>query len=274
MPTDGRITSDPTANSLNDPLQNATQRRAADFQLPELVRDNPQMPQGARRRQLMRWRVPGAGFIDMYLNPQQLQIQERKVIKRTRTKGGYVVQYWGEELPVLNITGTTGSAGIEGINILRSVYRAEQDAFESVAKTLADRLGSFSIGGSVGGLIGATTTSAAGAAVGNAISGLMGANQSAPLLPTLASLAVAVELFFQGWVFKGYFENFTVTESVSLGPGVFEYSLTFYVTDRRGVRYNWSPWHRSPADQDASGGYKNFRKSDSAVTPPSFKGEA
>lgn len=273
MAVDNRVTPDPSADPINDPLQNATQRRAADFRLPELVRDNPQMPQGTRRRQLMRWRVPGAGFIDMYLNPQQLQIQERKVIKKTRTKGGYVIQYWGEELPVLTINGTTGSAGIEGINILRSIYRAEQDAFESVAKTLADRLGAFSIGGSVGGLIGATTAAAAGQAVGSAISGLMGANQSAPLQPTLASLAVAVELFFQGWVFKGYFENFTVTESTSLGPGVFDYSMTFFVTDRRGNRFNWIGWHRSPADQDSSGRFKNFRHSDSAVTPPSFKGE-
>ena len=58
----------------------------------------------------------------MYINPQQMNIDEKKVIKQQRTKGGYIIQYWGEELTTLNISGTTGSAGVEGINVLYEIY--------------------------------------------------------------------------------------------------------------------------------------------------------
>jgi len=272
MAIDSRVTRDPSTDPINDPLQE-TLNRPGSLESPELVRLHPEAPLARRRRQLIRWRVPGAGFVDMYINPQQMRIQSRKVIRRTRTKGGYVVQYWGEELDTVALSGTTGSAGVEGINILRSVYRAEQDAFQQVSQTLADRLGAFSAGGSIGGLVGSIASGNAGQAAGNAITAFMGGNQSAPLLPTLASLAVSVEMFYQGWVFKGYFENFNVTESVSLGPGVFEYDMTFQVTDRRGTRLNFTGWHRSPADITDSG-FKNYRQSDSSNTPPSFKGEA
>lgn len=241
----------------------------------DLLADNPDLPDGRRRRQLMRWRVPGAGFVDMYINPQQLQTRSRKIITRRRTKGGYVVQYWGEDLDVLTISGTTGASGIEGINILHSVYRAEQEAFESVAQTLADRLGSFSLGGLAGGVKAAAASPAgAGSAINNAIGSMLGSGRNPPLLPTLASMAVAVELYYQGLVYKGYFTDFTVTESVQQGVGVFQYNMTFHVTDKRGIRANFMPWHRSPADVDrATGDRSNYRQADSEHTAPSFGGE-
>jgi|15BtaG_2_1085339.scaffolds.fasta_scaffold00060_8 hypothetical protein len=68
----------------------------------------------------------------MYINPQSFAISEKKLVKADLTKGGYVVQYWGEDLPTIQVNGTTGSAGIEGINILRSIYRHEQTQFRRV----------------------------------------------------------------------------------------------------------------------------------------------
>lgn len=264
---------DPAQDPATDPLRDkGTAAAGSDIQQPAIVANNPQMPEGMRRRQLVRWKVPDIGYVDMYINPQQMSIQEKKVITKRRTKGGYIVQYWGEEFPTINISGTTGAAGVEGINILRDVYRAEQLAFEKVAKSLADRLGSFSISG-VSGVMSAISNP--GRAIGNAIAGLFGTGSTTPpLLPTLASLALAVELYFQGWVFKGYFLDFSVEESVAQGVGVFSYRMTFQATDRRGTRHNFMPWHRSPADIDpVTGRARNLRHSDYETTPLSFNGE-
>ena len=91
-------------------------------------------------RRMLTWRTPHLGYVEMYINPQQLSIQEKKIITPTRTKGGYVVQYAGEDLISIVIRGTTGSGGMEGINVLRSIYRSEQDAFTGMAQALETKL--------------------------------------------------------------------------------------------------------------------------------------
>jgi len=262
----------PAEDPATDPLRDKGNVREGDPRQPAIIANNPQMPNGIRRRQLMRWKVPDLGYVDMYINPQQMNIQEKKIISKRRTKGGYVIQYWGEELATIGINGTTGASGIEGINILRDVYRSEQKAFEKVAKSLTDRLGSFSLGSLGDALSGAMSNP--GRAIGNAIAGLFGSGANPPLLPTLGSLALSVEMYFQGWVFKGYFTDFSIEESVQQGVGVFNYKMTFQVTDRRGVRKNHMPWHRSPSDVDpATGKPINYRRSDYGSTPLTFKGE-
>jgi hypothetical protein len=251
--------------------------RDGDLRLPDIVAENPQTPKGRKSRQLIRWRVPGLGFVDMYINPQQMDIAEKKVIQKQRTKGGYIIQYWGEELTTVRIQGNTGASGIEGINILRKVYRAEQDSFQQVAQMLADRANAFSVGGNIASLITQSTAqssgSAAGRLSGGLITGLLGGNTTPATLPTLGSLAVSVEMYFQGWVFKGFFESFDVQESVSNGVGVYNYTLMFTVLDRRGERSNYMPWHRTPAVFDDVGKPRGFYKSDVDNTPLSFGGE-
>ena len=116
--------------TINDPLNRPVANR--DF----IVQDLTNFPVPNRpavvKREVMTWLVQNRGSVEMYLNPQSLSIDENKRITETRTKGGFVVQYWGEELPKLKINGTTGSSGVEGINILRSVYRAEQVEFAKI----------------------------------------------------------------------------------------------------------------------------------------------
>lgn len=251
--------------------------RQGDLQAPDIIAENPQQPKGARIRQLIRWRVPGLGFVDMYINPQNMDIVEKKVIQKQRTKGGYIVQYWGEELMTIRIAGSTGASGVEGINILRKVYRAEQDSFLQVAQSLADRVNSYTAGGNIANIIaqgaGQSAKDLSGSISGGLITGLLGGGSSPSLLPTLGSLAVSVEMFYQGWVFKGFFEEFTVSENVANGPGVFNYNLNFTVLDRRGVRSNFAPWHRSPATLDTAGNPISYNKSDARATPMSFGGE-
>jgi len=251
-----------------------SQSSSTPIEKPAILRRYPGTPDGKRIRQLIRWRIPAQGYVDMYINPQSLKIDERKIVKHQRTKGGYVVQYWGEELTKLTIDGSTAASGIEGINVLYDVYRAEQNAFQKVAQSMADRLKSFSVGSSVAGMVGSASKQQLGQAVGTAVSGLFGGSSTPPVLPTLGSLALAVELYYQGWVFKGFFENFSVTESVSDGPGLFKYNMSFIVTDKRGTRTNTMPWHKMAGIKDAkTGKYTHFYRSNGDVTPMSFGDE-
>jgi len=80
-------------------------------QSPDIIMMNPEMPTGYRVRELMSWRIPGIGYVEMYVNPRSLTISEKKGITRQRTKGGFIIQYWGEEPISLKIEGTTGSSG-------------------------------------------------------------------------------------------------------------------------------------------------------------------
>lgn len=249
--------------------------REANVILPDIIQQNPQMPISKRNRQTISWRVPGLGKVEMYINPQSLRMTEKKVIKTQRTKGGYIVQYWGEELTTISLSGTTGASSIEGINILRQVYRAEQDAFQQVAATLADRLQEYTSGASLSGIVNQATKGGIGAVAGSLVNTLVGGAANPPLLPTLGSLAVAVEMYYQGWVFKGFFTSFTVNESTSLGPGIFEYQLEFTVTDRRGVRSNITSYSRSPAPLDPTTGRPmGYNRADSSSVPLSYRGES
>jgi len=274
MAFDGRTKLDTSTGSANTSITNKVSNREGNLALPDIIAENPQTPKGRRNRQLIRWRVPGLGFVDMYINPQQLQIQEKKVIQKQRTKGGYVIQYWGEELTTIRIEGNTGAAGVEGINILRKVYRAEQDAFQQVEQILADRLNSLTRTSSLSSFAQKASQQGLGAAAGSLVSDMLGGAKNPPLLPTLGSLAVSVELYYQGWVFKGFFEDFGVIESVANGVGLFTYNMTFTVTERRGNRTNFMPWHRQPATFDrSSGNPSGFNKSDASSTPLNFGGE-
>ena len=89
------------------------------------------------KRSKIVWFIPSFGSVTMAIGPGGIDYNYRKLIQKDRTKGGYTIQYWGEDLTTLNITGTTGSTGIEGINALYEIYRAEQYAFDAVALSLA-----------------------------------------------------------------------------------------------------------------------------------------
>lgn len=208
-------------------------------------------------------------IIPLYVNPESFSIQENKIINETLTKGGYAIQYWGEELSVIQASGTTGSGGIEAITILRNIYRHEQTQFkfllDSRAKALADEaqtaLNNSSAATTQAGIVGILDTITQGGftgivdgvsstieAISNAALGISESNpKRVDLIPSLASFAVSIDLFWQGEKFRGYFKNFKVDESAQK-PGHFDYSFTFNILKRSGERKNFMPWHRSPVD--------------------------
>lgn len=221
----------------------------------------PVLAKGARKRELIHWFVPEFGVIKMYVNPSSISYQHSKAINKERTKGGFTLQYWGENLTPLTIQGTTGSSGVEGINVLYEIYRAEQLAFDSVGLTLASNNAAIQgaeqivsgIGSGLGDLIGGNGGGAVGSTIANGLFGIDNVNsQLAPRnVPSLAQFAFAVEMYHQGWVYRGFFESMTVNERAD--NFLWDYTINFTATQRRGYRTNYFPWHKSPLSESGSG---------------------
>lgn len=233
---------------------------------------------GQIKRHIISWFIPQFGLVRMYVNPNNITYNNKKLITKDKTKGGFTLQYWGEDLTVLNIAGTTGSSGIEGINALEEIYRAEQYAFDAVGLTLAANNAAADvannliqgIGGGLGQLISGSGTSqnsnlTAAASGAGLLGGILGMdspnnNLSPRNITSLAQLAFGVEMYYNGWIFRGYFEHMNVTERAD--NFLYDYNMNFVVTQRRGYRTNYFPFHRSPSSGP----------SNSSSIPNSFSG--
>lgn len=171
------------------------------------------------KRNLILWQVPHLGnqrFIEMYINPQSIATSNRKTISSKRTKGGFLIQYWGEELETLNISGVTGDGGIEALDALFDVYRSEQLAFEEIAR--------------------------------QASANVEGQSTSRNLIKRrqpLAPLASSAIMWYMGQGKRGYFTDFQYDEAVNQN-GSMSYRMTFVVVEIFGRRRNFMPWHRKP----------------------------
>lgn len=206
--------------------------------------------EGTVSRNLITWLVPEFGTVKMFINPQSISYNYGKEISNQRTKGGYSLQYWGETLPTLSIRGTSGSSGIEGINLLYEIYRAEQYAFDGQALTLeannydlanyANTLASQAVDG----IFGANTNGfieKIGGTIGKELLGT--APDSVVVENSLAQFAFTVEMYYNGAVFRGFFTKFSIEESADNFN--FNYSIDFTVTQQRGYRKNFLPFHKN-----------------------------
>lgn len=201
-------------------------------------------------RNIITWFIPQFGIVRMYVNPSSISYNHKKLLSKDRTKGGFTLQYWGEDLTTLNIAGTTGSSGVEGINVLYEMYRAEQYAFDSVGLTLDannfnNDLGHNLINGAASLIGGDATTQAGTAGLLGGILGVDSPNNSlaAKNITSLAQLAFGVEMYYNGWVYRGFFENMVINEKAD--SFLMEYQITFTATQRRGYRTNYFPFARS-----------------------------
>lgn len=224
------------------------------------------------KRNIIHWYVPQVGLINMYINPQQINYKYSKQIGSERTKGGFVLQYWGENLPILSISGNTGSSGFEGINVLYEIYRSEQLTFDPVGLAMASA-------GMTSGLtdtidtIGQAIGGIGGDLVSGATNGILGLNPLTQSIlpknpPTLAGLAFGIEMYYTGKVYRGYFTSFDITESAQ-SLGLLEYRMEFVVTQQRGYRTNTFPWNRSanhgPSDNGVGGVPLSYGKGEANI---------
>jgi hypothetical protein len=220
-------------------------------------------------RNIITWFVPQFGIVSMYVNPNSITYAHKKLITEDRTKGGFTLQYWGEDLIRINIVGTTGSSGIEGINALYEVYRGEQFAFDTVGLTLDannynSSLSSNLLNGAASLLGASNVVTSPAAGVGGLLGGILGIDSSYSTLsayniPSLAQLAFTVEMYYNGWVYRGYFQNMTINEQSN--DFLIGYQMTFVATQKRGYRTNYFPWSKSANNGPSS-----------PTTPTSFSG--
>src|SRR5271157_5722110 len=91
-------------------------------------------------REIMTWMLPNGTTVQMFINPESFVVAESKQIQQTRTKGGFVIQMYGDNLTRLTLTGTTGSAGVKGINVLRDIYHSENRSFDVIAASQTNQL--------------------------------------------------------------------------------------------------------------------------------------
>lgn len=223
----------------------------------------PPNRQAQIKRNIITWLVPQIGAIKMYVNPTGIGYIFNKIINTTRTKGGYSLQYWGEEMPSLNIRGTTGSSGVEGINMLYEIYRAEQYSFDSVGLMIANNNASADIVNNLTNYVGNNVFGDSNGIASQTLSGVLGLgsahNISSGNIPNLASSAFTVEMYYGGWVFRGFFKSFSFNENAE--NFLLDYNITFTVTQKRGYRTNYLPFHKS-----ANSGYSLYN------TPNSLSG--
>ena len=196
-------------------------------------------------RKLIHWLVPEGPMVQMYVNPQNITYQYTKEITPQRTKGGFVVQYWGENIINLSINGTTGTSGIEGINVLYDLYRNEQLAFDPYALNLAAQVQQNTFSSDIFGVGSALSFDS----VGGGLDSLLGiteeaATRSKQRPPSLAKIAATVEMYWSGEVYRGFFKSFRVEEKASQ-LGFFDYTIEFSALQKRGFRQNFLGWHRS-----------------------------
>jgi hypothetical protein len=209
-------------------------------------------------------------IIPLYINPSSIQTNYTKNISETQTIGGFIIQYWGDRITTMSIGGTTGSGGIEAINILYGIYKSEQIQFKNIllkrqsdlAKEIAEEQKAAQARGNISGLQafdqvlfnGAFSNFANGlsetmdffksAVAGNDSS----YNRTVNLLPTLSAFAVSIDMHFQGKVFRGYIDSMNVNENAS-SPGHFDYTIQFKALKEYGVRNNFMPWHTNPRNE-------------------------
>jgi hypothetical protein len=219
---------------------------------------------GIPKRDIIHWFVPEVGVINMYINPQEISYNHKKLITPERTKGGYNIQFWGEELTTIGLRGHTGSSGIEGLNVLYEIYRSEMFLFDPIALTMAADSSVTGINDLVDSALG--NLGSLGDSISNATSGILGLDPPSQNIlprdvPSLASMATGIEMYYAGWVMRGFFTSFTMNESAS-NYSLFNYDIQFTVTQRRGYRRNSFGFQHSP----------NGGPSDWSTNPLSFVG--
>src|ERR1019366_6365983 len=207
----------------------------------------PSLQLAVATRNIMSIYVPEIGLVQLFIAPQSISYNEKKLITQTRTKGGYSLQYFGEQLTTLNVSGHTGSSGVDGLNVLDEVYRSEQLMFDPIALTLAANNSITGLNGLIDSSLG--SLGGLGSSISNATFGLLGLDPASSQIlpqnpPSLASMCFGIEIYWNSLVYRGYFDNFTFKESVDR-MGLFDYDFVFVSTERRGYRTNSFAFQKS-----------------------------
>jgi len=206
--------------------------------------------------------------VPLYINPSTITTNYTKNISESQTIGGFIIQYWGDKITTMSISGTTGSGGIDAINILYDIYKSEQKSFQ---KTLIKRqqelldkaaennqylnstpsrleaIDQVLFGGAISEIASGVSETMDYFRASVTGEGLDNKNSKTTLMPTLSAFAVSLEMHYQGRINRGYIDSMNVTESAN-SPGHFDYTISFKSLKEYGERKNFMPWHTNPYD--------------------------
>ena len=154
----------------------------------------------------------------LHINPSQLTFAYTKLVERIQTKGGYVEQHWGEGAPTIEMSGVTGGfkrlygglSNVTGGGFDTGGTRRETIAYDKYL----DLLALFHNNGAV-------------------------FDQRGQIV-----FQGIIKMTFDGGVYFGWFQNFTVSESAEQ-PFMFQLSTGFLV-ERELLRIRSLPYQRVP----------------------------
>ena len=158
------------------------------------------------------WRIEGVKDIPpkltMLINPSNLDLQYSQLINETRTMGGFVQEFWGEQLSGLSCSGVTSLFyNDKGLTVDFKQTESYKN-FESLIKIYKNNGKSYSSKGS----------------------------------NRIVSFGKIVMTYFNK-EYEGFFENFDYTESAEK-PFSLDYSFSFKITKIIGdlsiVKFNYS----------------------------------
>jgi hypothetical protein len=150
------------------------------------------------------WSIKGDAKVPsltMLINPTNLDIAYSPLITETRTLGGFVHEYWGENLTTLSATGKTAMFvdSEEGLTNKKSRSTEAYQYFMTLLNIYKNNGKSYFPAGN---------------------------NAAAMANPSkIASLGIVI-MIYDGNQYDGYFESFTYTEDSSM-PFNLEYSFSF-----------------------------------------------
>lgn len=151
------------------------------------------------------WSVKGDARVPaltMLINPSNLDITYSPLITETRTLGGFVHEYWGENLTTLSASGKTAMFvdSEDGLTVQKSRTTEAYQYFISLLNIYKNNGKGYFAG--------------------------IDANTAARANPSkLASLGLVI-MIYDSNQYDGYFESFTYTEDASM-PFNLEYSFSF-----------------------------------------------
>ncbi len=155
--------------------------------------------------------------VEVYVDPQRIRVNKNVIVNKTLTKGGWITQFWGLDLPVISVNALSGyfgltkgrsplvSAAIDVGNTVSNIRKSSSvgDFFKNQKPTTADPLKVFE--------------KLKTYAFDNRFDGNL-PFQGSPI----------IKMIYDNIVYKGYFSNFDYSLSADK-PFVIDYNFQFVV---------------------------------------------
>lgn len=167
--------------------------------------------------------------ITLLINPTSLNHNKTSSVSANYTRRGFITQVWGPSQDLLTSNGTTAAFMVDGVG-LTAVNRKRSFGYQNfLALFMAYRNNGYQ-------LLDPTQTS---------------------LITRVINVIHGVEISYDGQIFMGHFNNFTLDEAADK-PFLFDYNFEFVVSSLSSI-YDEVRGHFAPMPRDGEAPVKNPR---------------